>query len=324
MVSVIEEVNMIEEVNIIKEVNMIEEVDVIEEADMIEKVDANHIEHASKAKEMTPEQVEHWIQFSDCVLNDVIHKMNHYDMVLSMFVRFNRNRYNILFAQALLPDESTESYVWMFEEILKATNKQLVVIILDADSVVDSAVHQETFERRFENIRQNFSDASSYLEVLYRNKLLHSSNVSLRELMGEIYQLLDLQDKKEEYNFWKLAISCIRSQEKTNFLFKKIDKCLERILTPIMLQKQHNEINQTVYYEANKLLNDDIEVYGELYSVYKKALNKALTSRSNSQLLINLLKEFTDNIDESSENSSKNETNSNKENREFVLQNSKK
>ncbi|CAG8854522.1 26012_t:CDS:1, partial [Gigaspora margarita] len=55
-----------------------------------------------------------------------------------------------------------------------------------------------------------------------------------------------------------------------------------------------------------------------------KALNKALTSQSNSQRLIDLLKEFTENDDELSENSSEDEVDSDKENEEFVLQNPKK
>ena len=63
---------------------------------------------------MTPEQVENWIQFSDCVLNDVTHKTNRYGMALSLFVGFNQNRQNILLAQALLADESQESHIWMF------------------------------------------------------------------------------------------------------------------------------------------------------------------------------------------------------------------
>ncbi|CAG8791728.1 39133_t:CDS:2 [Gigaspora margarita] len=277
---------------------------------------------------MTPEQVKNWIQFSDCVLNDVTHKTNCYSMPLSMFVGFNQYWHNIILAQALLLDESTESHAWMFEEILKVTKKQLAVIMTDADPAVDLAVRnvfsqsypihcafhltqninkhlrnslgsdyskfleafflcqnslaKETFEKRFEDIRQNFPSTNSYMEVLYHNKtywahwfirfkftgesvnsylkrLLHSSNISLCELMDEVHQLLDMQDQKEEYNFWKLAMPCIRSQNKTNFLFKKIDGCLERILTPIMLQKHRDEINQSVYYEANEFMTDDIE-----------------------------------------------------------------
>ncbi|CAG8856065.1 22238_t:CDS:1, partial [Gigaspora margarita] len=91
---------------------------------------------------MTPEQVKNWIQFSDCVLNNVTHKTNRYSMALSLFVGFNRNRQNIFLAQALLLDESTESHVWIFEEVLKATGKQPRVIMTDADPAVDSAVRQ--------------------------------------------------------------------------------------------------------------------------------------------------------------------------------------
>ncbi|CAG8800456.1 22469_t:CDS:2, partial [Cetraspora pellucida] len=133
-----------------------------------------------------------------------------------MFVGFNHNHHNILLTQALLPDESMKSHIWMFKEILKVTDKQPAVIITNADSAVDSTVCQvfvqnylihcvfhmtqninkhlknslasnyenfieafyicknsltkETFERRFEGLRQNFPETSFYLKVLYRNK----------------------------------------------------------------------------------------------------------------------------------------------------------
>ncbi|CAG8806165.1 20692_t:CDS:2, partial [Cetraspora pellucida] len=64
------------------------------------------------------------------------------NIVLSMFVGFNHNRHNILLVQALLPNKSMEFHVWMFKEILKATDKQPAVIITDADFTVDSAVCQ--------------------------------------------------------------------------------------------------------------------------------------------------------------------------------------
>ena len=40
---------------------------------------------------MTPGQVENWIQYSDCVLNDIIHKINYYNITLSLFVSFDNN-----------------------------------------------------------------------------------------------------------------------------------------------------------------------------------------------------------------------------------------
>ncbi|CAG8742612.1 14238_t:CDS:2, partial [Cetraspora pellucida] len=167
-------------------------------------------------------------------------------------------------------------------------------------------------------------------------QLLHSSNVSLHELMNEIHQLLDLQDKKKEYNFWKLAISCINNQKKTNFLFKKVDECLERILTPVILQKQCDEINQSIYYKVIKILENDIEAdkfYNEENLVEETAPSITYLcafSCDNQDFFeesLNMLqqrKEFTEQISDSSEDSSSDKGNSNKENQEFVLLNPKK
>ncbi|CAB4404692.1 unnamed protein product [Rhizophagus irregularis] len=103
--------------------------------------------------------------------------------------------------------------------------------------------------------------ATSWVEAVNAclKRLLYNSNISLCDLMTEIHRLLDMQDKKEQYNFWKLAIPCIRNQEKSNFLFRTLDNYLEKFLTPIMLQRQRDEINQSVYYTATKLPDNDIE-----------------------------------------------------------------
>ncbi len=43
-------------------------------------------------------------------------------MMLSLFIRFNNNRQNILLTQALLTDKSLDSHTWIFHKIIKATN----------------------------------------------------------------------------------------------------------------------------------------------------------------------------------------------------------
>ena len=55
-------------------------------------------------------QIENWIQYSNCILNNVIHKTNRYDMALLLFVEFNNNHQNILLAQTLLTDKSLDSH----------------------------------------------------------------------------------------------------------------------------------------------------------------------------------------------------------------------
>ncbi|CAG8831475.1 10017_t:CDS:2, partial [Cetraspora pellucida] len=250
---------------------------------------------------MKPEQVENWIRYSDCVFNDVTHKTNRYGMALLLFVRFDNNRQNILLAQALLADKSLESHIWMFQQIVKATNTQPLVILTDADPAVNTAIHQvftntypiycayhitqnlhknlrkllcetyqkflddfylcrnclnkEGFQQRFEQLVNNHTKAQHYLEFLYKSKnywahcftnfkftggmiatsrvesmntclkhLIYNSNTSLYELATEIHKLLNIQDKENEYKFWKLAIPMVKHQEKVNFLFSKVDQ----------------------------------------------------------------------------------------------------
>ncbi|CAB4421031.1 unnamed protein product [Rhizophagus irregularis] len=75
--------------------------------------------------------------------------------------------------------------------------------------------------------------------------MLFNSDVSLCELMSEIYKLLDEQDKKNIYQYWKLAIP-------------------SRFLTPAILKLQHDEINQSLYYAANPIDEQDIVVINEV------------------------------------------------------------
>ncbi|CAG8746556.1 5573_t:CDS:2, partial [Cetraspora pellucida] len=132
-----------------------------------------------------------------------------------MFVGFNCNCHNILLVQALLPNENTESYVWMFKEILKATDEQSAVIITDTDSTIDSTVCQNSLASNYEN----------FIEAFYicRNSL---TKETFERRFEDLHQ---------------------------NFPGTK------KILMPIILQKQRNEINQSVYYKVSKLLDDDIK-----------------------------------------------------------------
>ncbi|PKY51854.1 hypothetical protein RhiirA4_546793 [Rhizophagus irregularis] len=63
--------------------------------------------------------------------------------------------------------------------------------------------------------------------------LIYSSNTSLYDLMIEIHRLLDMQDQREQYTFWKL------------------------FFTPIMLQRQYDEINQAAVYYVATVIQDD-------------------------------------------------------------------
>jgi hypothetical protein len=95
--------------------------------------------------------------------------------------------------------------------------------------------------------------ASSQVESVNSciKRMLFNSDVSLCGLMNEIHKLLDEQDKKNRYQYWKLAIPSVKSQEQANFLFTRVDKSCKSFLTPAILKLQRDEINQSVYYIAN-------------------------------------------------------------------------
>jgi len=95
--------------------------------------------------------------------------------------------------------------------------------------------------------------------------MLFNSDVFLCELMSEIHRLLDKQDKKNWYQYWKLTILSIKNLEQTNFLFTKVDKCCQRFLAPTVLKLQRDEINQSVYYVANLVDQEDITIIGNKF-----------------------------------------------------------
>src|SRR5262249_38864609 len=91
---------------------------------------------------MTPSQVENWIKYSNCVINDVTHKTNRYGMALSLFVGLDNNMQNIVLAQGLLIDESKSSHSWLFRQIIEATGIHPTTILTDSDPAVDAAVNE--------------------------------------------------------------------------------------------------------------------------------------------------------------------------------------
>ena len=150
-----------------------------------------------------------------------------------------------------------------------------------------NSLAEDVFQQKFNKIVQDYPNAQNYIEFLYKSRtywahcftsfkftggmiassrvesvnaclkrLLYNSNVSLCDLAKEIHRLLDMQDKENEYRFWRLAIPTIKNQQKVNFLFTSIDQCLQDFLSPTMLKMHRDEMNQSLYYTAT-LLNEN-------------------------------------------------------------------
>ena len=64
------------------------------------------------------------MDFGDVVTFDTTHKTNKNNMPLGLFVGSNHQLQNIVFGQALLQDETTESFLWLFKTFGECKNNK--------------------------------------------------------------------------------------------------------------------------------------------------------------------------------------------------------
>lgn len=91
---------------------------------------------------MSPAQIVLWLEYYDVVLNDNTAKTNRYQMPLSLFLAVDNNTRSRLVAQALVSDETTESYKWILECTKKTTMTEPLVFVTDADPIADAVIRQ--------------------------------------------------------------------------------------------------------------------------------------------------------------------------------------
>lgn len=80
-------------------------------------------------------------QFGDVVSFDTTYKINKEHGPCAVFVGFNRHREIVIFGGALTYDETAESFIWLFESVVKAmSNKALKTIFKDQDAAMAKAI----------------------------------------------------------------------------------------------------------------------------------------------------------------------------------------
>src|SRR6266487_918696 len=72
-----------------------------------------------------------------------MHKTNQYNMPLSLFVAIDNHFRTCLVAQALVNDETKETYEWLLNATLQATNYTPRVFITNADPGMDAAIDSQ-------------------------------------------------------------------------------------------------------------------------------------------------------------------------------------
>ncbi|CAI2178608.1 19841_t:CDS:2, partial [Funneliformis geosporum] len=134
-------------------------------------------------------------------------------------------------------------------------------------------------------------------------------NILFCDFAKKIHRLLDIQDKENEYRFWQLAIPSIKNQQKTNFLFTKIDQYLQEFLTPTML-KMHYEITIDISQATLRQLIKFVGTHN-IKEIWAVSVENSLKAKhyiillqnyghiciANKFQIINLLQEFIENED---------------------------
>lgn len=79
--------------------------------------------------------------FGDVVSFDATFRLNKYNLICAPFVGVNHHWKNMLFGCAFLLDESTHSYVWLFESFLESMgNTQPKTIFTNENEAMSKAI----------------------------------------------------------------------------------------------------------------------------------------------------------------------------------------
>src|SRR6266511_1437766 len=92
---------------------------------------------------MRPSQIDLWQRFHDVVINDNTAKTNKYNMYLSLTIVVDNHAHSRMAATAVVSDETKETYQWILECLLRATNGLAPkVLFTDADAGMIAAIHE--------------------------------------------------------------------------------------------------------------------------------------------------------------------------------------
>ena len=91
---------------------------------------------------MRPSQIELWQKFHDVAINDNTSQTNKYRMYLSLTIVVDNHARSRMVATAVVSDETKETYQWILECLLCATNLAPNVLFTDADPAMVAAIHE--------------------------------------------------------------------------------------------------------------------------------------------------------------------------------------
>ena len=146
--------------------------------------------------------------FGDIILIDSTYRVNHYNIPLIVYSGINAKGHNVIFALALVNDESEATHRWCLKEFFHLHLKYPKVCITDQDlalmTLLDKDYPQITHFLCQWHIKQNFKKHCSYLQTM-----------NLKETYDKILALPFLKKPEDFESEYEAVISLLKSKKFT-------------------------------------------------------------------------------------------------------------
>ncbi|CAG8816360.1 28144_t:CDS:2, partial [Gigaspora margarita] len=182
---------------------------------------------------MSPDQYDLYIQYRNVVQHDNTYSTNCFKIALGFFVIVDNNNRSRLVGQALMNDETVESYEWVLQTLISNTNVMPLTIITDNDLAINAAIANN-------KLIVEFPDTVSYFNRALFNEKKPSTYI--------------------QYKNWNHSITGSTLTHASSKFSPEIDQWITTYLTLSSLSMQQQEIAQAIWYIS--CLIDDFEDLG--------------------------------------------------------------
>ncbi|XP_010246754.1 PREDICTED: protein FAR1-RELATED SEQUENCE 5-like isoform X2 [Nelumbo nucifera] len=157
--------------------------------------------------------------FGDVLIFDSTYRSNVYRKPLIIFFGINNHHQTVIFAAALLEDETKDSYMWMLNTFLRAMNgRKPISVVTDCDKALRKA------------IKNHFPDAQHRLCSFHisENVVSHCANI-----IGDFNNCMNMEGTPEQFEeAWNKMINArnLGDQQWLSDLYRKRDRWAETYL----------------------------------------------------------------------------------------------
>ncbi|CAG8800466.1 23203_t:CDS:2, partial [Cetraspora pellucida] len=171
-----------------------------------------------------------------------------------------------IIALAIIDDETLDSFQWIFTTIFDEPNINSGVIFTDSNSAIISVIN-EIYPNMSHllcifhvdmNLRKKLKTGVQNMQKIESiNKLIHDKvdwATSLCDLLITIDSCVKNGEQFEKFEIEHNVLPRVGLPSLNNRFFKEVDNIIKQFLIPIILGKQCQQMNQSVCYDVNHIV----------------------------------------------------------------------